>query len=92
MKQHKTPGRHRMDVPCGWGPGGCSAPEVDGCKPRAPKHRTGTEPCAPLLAGKSTLAQQLASRLNMPNVLQTDAIAEVSFCTLGQGLSLCQPQ
>ncbi len=28
-------------------------------------------------AGKSTLAQQLASRLNMPNVLQTDAIYEV---------------
>ena len=27
-------------------------------------------------AGKSTLAQQLASRLNMPNVLQTDAICE----------------
>lgn len=33
-----------------------------------------TVPCH---AGKSTLAQQLASRLNMPNVLQTDAIYEV---------------
>ncbi len=30
-----------------------------------------------LLAGKSTLAQQLASRLNLPNVLQTDIIYEV---------------
>lgn len=28
-------------------------------------------------AGKSTLAQQLASRLNMPNVLQTDVLYEV---------------
>ena len=28
-------------------------------------------------AGKSTLAQQLASRLNLPNVLQTDIIYEV---------------
>jgi cytidylate kinase len=34
-------------------------------------------------AGKSTLAQQLASRLNMPNVLQTDAICEASpYCLL----------
>ena len=30
-----------------------------------------------MLAGKSTLAQQLASRLNLPNVLQTDIIYEV---------------
>lgn len=30
-----------------------------------------------VLAGKSTLAQQLASRLNLPNVLQTDIIYEV---------------
>ena len=30
-------------------------------------------------AGKSSLAQQLASRLNMPNVLQTDALYEVSY-------------
>ena len=27
--------------------------------------------------GKSTLAQQLASRLNLPNVLQTDIVYEV---------------
>jgi cytidylate kinase len=35
-----------------------------------------------LLTGKSTLAQQLASRLNMPNVLQTDAIYEVGALLL----------
>ena len=29
------------------------------------------------LAGKSSLAQQLASRLNLPNVLQTDVLYEV---------------
>jgi cytidylate kinase len=28
-------------------------------------------------AGKSTLAQQLASRINIPNVMQTDVIYEV---------------
>lgn len=28
-------------------------------------------------AGKSTLAQQLAARLNLPNVLQTDIIYQV---------------
>jgi 2-phosphoglycerate kinase len=27
--------------------------------------------------GKSTLAQQLASRINIPNVMQTDVIYEV---------------
>lgn len=31
------------------------------------------------LAGKSSLAQQLASRLNMPNVLQTDVLYEVGL-------------
>ena len=31
-------------------------------------------------AGKSTLAQQLASRLNLPNVLQTDVLCEVRRC------------
>ena len=30
-------------------------------------------------AGKSSMAQQLASRLNMPNVLQTDIICEVGL-------------
>jgi cytidylate kinase len=30
-----------------------------------------------LTAGKSTLAQQLAARLNLPNVLQTDIIYQV---------------
>lgn len=29
--------------------------------------------------GKSTLAQQLAARLNLPNVLQTDVIYRVSI-------------
>ncbi|BDA48634.1 probable 2-phosphoglycerate kinase at N-terminal half [Coccomyxa sp. Obi] len=33
--------------------------------------------CGVPCTGKSTLAQQLASRLNMPNVLQTDAIYEL---------------
>jgi 2-phosphoglycerate kinase len=28
-------------------------------------------------AGKSTIAQQLASRINIPNVMQTDVIYEV---------------
>ena len=32
---------------------------------------------AALAAGKSTLAQQLAARLNLPNVLQTDIIYQV---------------
>lgn len=32
-----------------------------------------------LKAGKSTLAQALASRLNLPNVLQTDIIHEVQL-------------
>lgn len=31
----------------------------------------------PPAAGKSTIAQQLAARLNMPNVMQTDVICEV---------------
>jgi len=30
-------------------------------------------------AGKSSLAQQLASRLNLPNVLQTDVLYEVRW-------------
>ena len=36
-------------------------------------------------AGKSTFAQQLASRLNLPNVLQTDIIYEVRSVTLSDG-------
>ena len=32
-------------------------------------------------AGKSSLAQQLASRFNMPNVLQTDMFYEVCCST-----------
>ncbi len=32
-----------------------------------------------LAAGKSTIAQQLAARLNMPNVMQTDVICEVGY-------------
>ena len=36
--------------------------------------------------GKSTIAQQLASRLNMPNVLQTDVVCEVR----GKGVPACQ--
>ena len=36
----------------------------------------------PGLAGKSTIAQALASRLNLPNVLQTDVVYEVSLCLL----------
>jgi len=31
----------------------------------------------PAATGKSTLAQQLAARLNLPNVLQTDIIYRV---------------
>jgi hypothetical protein len=37
--------------------------------------------CA-LAAGKSTLAQQLAARLNLPNVLQTDIIYQVTPCCM----------
>lgn len=37
--------------------------------------------CLCTLAGKSTLAQQLAARLNLPNVLQTDIIYQVHFGT-----------
>lgn len=33
-------------------------------------------------AGKSTLAQQLASRINIPNVMQTDVIYEVICCPI----------
>lgn len=35
-------------------------------------------------AGKSSLAQQLASRLNLPNVLQTDVLYEVCGWLPGQ--------
>ncbi|GIL47897.1 hypothetical protein Vafri_4525 [Volvox africanus] len=34
-------------------------------------------PVPPNLIGKSTIAQQLAARLNMPNVMQTDVICEL---------------
>jgi cytidylate kinase len=37
--------------------------------------------CA-LAAGKSTLAQQLAARLNLPNVLQTDIIYQATPCCM----------
>mgnify|MGYP001810406267 CR=1 FL=1 len=56
-------------------------------------------PCpAPCAAGKSSLAQQLASRLNMPNVLQTDVLYEVGGVdpglpvkSRGAGCMLCTP-
>ena len=39
--------------------------------------RLGSNAAVRVPAGKSSMAQQLASRLNMPNVLQTDIICEV---------------
>lgn len=39
-------------------------------------------------AGKSSLAQQLASRFNMPNVLQTDMFYEVCLL-IGDLISSC---
>lgn len=45
---------------------------------------------APRHAGKSSLAQQLASRLNLPNVLQTDVLYEVSEAEDEQG-GFCLP-
>ena len=37
-----------------------------------------------VIAGKSTIAQQLASRINVPNVMQTDVIYEVSNLKLSK--------
>jgi 2-phosphoglycerate kinase len=34
-------------------------------------------------AGKSTIAQQLASRINVPNIMQTDVIYEVGILKPG---------
>ena len=42
-----------------------------------------------MAAGKSSLAQQLASRLNLPNVLQTDVLYEVGGGEGGSPLSCC---
>lgn len=67
----------------GWGAGRSGAQE--GQAPRqismqvsAGVASEGIQPCAPAsCTGKSTFAQQLASRLNLPNVLQTDILYEV---------------